>query len=56
MRGHMDLLGLPQTGDELATKDAMWAVLTGPLATARAWDQRRASDARSTVMMLSSQR
>jgi SAM-dependent methyltransferase len=35
----MNLLGLQQTWDELATKDAMWAVLTGPLATARAWDE-----------------
>ena len=35
----MNLTGLQQTWDELATKDAMWAVLTGPLATARTWDQ-----------------
>jgi SAM-dependent methyltransferase len=34
----MNLSGLQQTWDELATKDAMWAVLTGPLATAREWD------------------
>ena len=34
----MNLSGLQQTWDELATKDAMWAVLTGPLATARSWD------------------
>jgi SAM-dependent methyltransferase len=35
----MGLRGLQQTWDELATRDAMWAVLTGPRATARAWDQ-----------------
>ena len=35
----MNLLGLQQTWDELAAKDAMWAVLTGPLATARQWDE-----------------
>ena len=34
----MNLLGLQETWDELARKDAMWAVLTGPLATAREWD------------------
>ena len=35
----MNLMGLQETWDELATKDAMWAVLTGPLATARDWDE-----------------
>jgi SAM-dependent methyltransferase len=35
----MNLMGLQETWDELATKDAMWAVLTGPLATGRSWDQ-----------------
>jgi SAM-dependent methyltransferase len=35
----MNLMGLQETWDELADKDAMWAVLTGPLATARTWDE-----------------
>ena len=34
----MNLTGLQQSWNELAAKDAMWAVLTGPLGTARVWD------------------
>ena len=34
----MNLAGVQQAWNELAAKDAMWAVLTGPLATRRTWD------------------
>jgi len=34
----MNLTELQRSWNELAAKDAMWAVLTGPLGTARAWD------------------
>jgi SAM-dependent methyltransferase len=34
----MNLTGVQQAWNELAARDAMWAVLTGPHATAREWD------------------
>ncbi len=36
----MDLKELQRSWNELATRDAMWAVLTGPLAAGREWDQQ----------------
>jgi SAM-dependent methyltransferase len=35
-----DLQRLQRDWNELASKDAMWAVLTGPLGAARAWDPK----------------
>ena len=35
----MELAALQRAWNDLAAKDAMWAVLTGPFATQRAWDE-----------------
>ena len=35
----MELPALQRAWNDLAAKDAMWAVLTGPFATQRSWDE-----------------